>query len=236
VADGRERLFARPDAPHRVHDLLLVTAFAAGDVAPAERAQAQALVDACADCAALVADLRAIERATATLPAERRPRDFRLTPADAERLRPHSLRGRFRVLARPRLERAYPVATGLTALGITGLLVAGLSFSPGGSASTPAQEDAAGAAPMQLEAPPSTPPDLHVTSGGAATPPASTRVDAAAPAPTAVAERDAPNAETTAPVTPLLEPRTVIAVLSALAAIAGLGLFAAARRQRRDWR
>jgi hypothetical protein len=242
VADGRERLFARPDAPHRVHDLLLVTAFAAGDVTPTERLQGEALIAACPACAALVADVRAIERAMAALPADPRPRDFRLTPADAQRLRPHTLRGRFRVIARPRLERAYPIATGLTALGIAGLLVASLSFGPGGAVSMPGGAGAGDtrAAPMQLEATDAgatAPAENDVTGAGPAGTPGSS-VAAQAPAPTPLAATVAPVARADdlpadGTTTPGVEPRLVIAVLSGLAAVSGLALFVAARRERR---
>ncbi len=58
-----------------------------GDVDDRERASAQARIDECADCATLYADLLALSVATRAQPAATRPRDFRLTTADAARLR-----------------------------------------------------------------------------------------------------------------------------------------------------
>lgn len=118
--------FDRPDAPHPVHDLLLVAAFAAGDLEGGELARASALVDACAECRTLVSDLRAISRATAALPAPPSPRDFFVSHADAERLRPHGLRRLVAAIAGPRVQLARPIAGGLMMLGFAGLLVAAL--------------------------------------------------------------------------------------------------------------
>src|SRR5689334_7144368 len=75
---------------HDRHDPLLVAALAAGDLAGTDRDQAVALIRSCADCAALHDDLQAIARATASVPPPITTlhRDFRLTPADAARLRP----------------------------------------------------------------------------------------------------------------------------------------------------
>lgn len=228
MADRSPRLFASPEAPHRVHDLLLVAAYAAGDVTDAERTAVEALVAACPECAAVVADVRSIGRALAALPAERRPRDFRLTPADAERLRPHTLRGRFRILARPRLERAYPVATGLTALGLTGLLFASLSLAP--LAGTPVggnqRATDSSAAPLQVEMAPGATAPSDV--GMAGEQPAATLE----PAVEADEARDANQATTG----DLAWPYLVIGGLSVLATLAGVGLFLAARGQRRSWR
>ena len=114
----------RPD-----HDETLVARLAADDLAGREADVARALVVECPACAGLLVDLRAIASATAALPASRRSRDFRLTQADAARLRPAGWRrflGRF---GEPELSFTRPLAMGLTTLGIAGLVLTAL---PGG--------------------------------------------------------------------------------------------------------
>ncbi|MEO8273984.1 MAG: hypothetical protein ABI620_07950, partial [Chloroflexota bacterium] len=65
---------------HPDHDLLLIAADAAGDLAGTDRARAQALIQACESCADLQRDLVSIAAATRTLPAmAAAPRDFRLS-------------------------------------------------------------------------------------------------------------------------------------------------------------
>ena len=54
---------------HEDHDTMLVAALAAGDLAGTDRDQAIALIEGCTDCASLHDDLRAIARATSTLPS-----------------------------------------------------------------------------------------------------------------------------------------------------------------------
>ena len=122
---------------HAAHDLLLVAAFAAGDVDSADRAGAEALVAGCPECSALATDLVSIARATAEMPAPRRPRDFFVSPADAERLRPHGLRRLAGAIAGPRGQVARPLAGGLMMLGFAGLLVASLPrLSPFGASTS----------------------------------------------------------------------------------------------------
>jgi hypothetical protein len=155
---------------HTDHDLLLVAAFAAGDVEAGDLSRANALVGACGECATLAADLRAISRATAEMPAPRRSRDFFVSPADAERLRPHGLRRLTAATTRPRLGLARPLAGGLMMIGFAGLLVASLPGLGGSAGSAPADQR------LEYRASPAT--DSHVQ-GGPDAPGAS-----AAPAPT----------------------------------------------------
>ena len=81
-----------PYLPHSSpdHDETLIARLAVDDLADrrARRPARPRLVADCPACAELLADLRAIAAATAALPAPRRTRDFRLTEADAARLRP----------------------------------------------------------------------------------------------------------------------------------------------------
>jgi anti-sigma factor RsiW len=132
-----------PD-PHAQHDPLLVAALAAGDLATADRELAESLTSRCTDCALLEADLRAITAASAALPGRTRPRDFTLRAEDAARLRRRGWRGVVRAFAGPGAGALRPLATGLTTLGIAGLLVAAMpAFPLGGSAGTPALSAAA---------------------------------------------------------------------------------------------
>ena len=136
-------------AAHEAHDRLAVAAFAAGDATGAELDLAAALVAACPACAELHRDLRAITAglAATTDPATLaavapRPRDFRITAAQAARLRPAGWRRLLVPLAGPRFAFAAPLGTGLAAAGLAGILVAGAAGLPlgaGGSAAAPMQ-------------------------------------------------------------------------------------------------
>jgi hypothetical protein len=135
-----------PDVPdvkptsHDRHDPLLVAALAAGDLAGTDRDHATTLIQTCAECATLHADLIAIARATATVPPPivTRPRDFRLTPEQAARLRPSGWRRVIGAFASPRLAFTRPLAIGLTTIGLAGLLVTNIPLGFGlGSASSP---------------------------------------------------------------------------------------------------
>jgi Meckel syndrome type 1 protein len=119
----------------------LVVALDAGDLAGADRDRALALTAACAGCASLLGDLAAIRAATAALPAPARRRDYRLTEADAARLRPTPWRRFVHWLGAPQ-SSVRPLAGVLATLGIAGLL---LSTTPGlfGQAATTASMAAA---------------------------------------------------------------------------------------------
>lgn len=128
-------------AQHAGHDELRIVAFAAGDLEGDELSAASAVIAACGDCARLADDLALIQAATARLPAPPRRRDFRLTEADAVRLRPPGWR-RFLVrLASPGFAFTQPLAAGLATIGLAGLLVTtipGLLTGFAGSAASPA--------------------------------------------------------------------------------------------------
>ena len=111
---------------HAAHDPTWMAALAARepDLTPAETTRAQAALESCAVCADLFADLVAVSAAipSAALPA--RPRDFTLTPADAARLRSRGLRRWFSAIGSARDGITFPLALGLTTMGIAGLLLA----------------------------------------------------------------------------------------------------------------
>jgi hypothetical protein len=73
--------------PHLDHDLEIVASLLDRDLAGFDRAAAERQVEACASCSALLADLRSLASRTADVQTPARPRDFRLTAADAARLR-----------------------------------------------------------------------------------------------------------------------------------------------------
>ena len=130
-------------AAHAAHDPVLVAAYAAGDATGPELETATALVAACAACAALHHDLRAITAALPLMPAPRRTRDFRLTAEQAASLRPAGWRRLLAPFAGPRFAFAAPLGSGLAALGLVGILLAGTGLPLGGAT--------AGAAPAEAE-------------------------------------------------------------------------------------
>lgn len=127
---------------HAEHDPLLVAALAAGDLEPADRELGERLAS-CTECALLAADLRAIAKVTSTLPPRARPRDFSLRAEDAARLRRRGWRGFVAAFGGRRSAALKPLATGLTTLGIAGLLLAALPAVPLGGSGAPQQGAAA---------------------------------------------------------------------------------------------
>ena len=153
----------QPNLDHAQHDRTLIAGHAAGDLSDPDRSHAAALLAACRSCSQLHDDLLAIAAATRHLLAPQTPaRDFRLTEAQAARLR----RGNWlRALLRPfgaAGSAVRPAAAALTSLGVAGLLVATvLPGLLGGAATSAPAEDA--------------------TSGGAANAPAATAAPAFGP-------------------------------------------------------
>jgi hypothetical protein len=129
-------------ADHAAHDPTWMAALATRhtDLSKTERARAQAALESCGACADLFADLLAISAAIPSAPIPARPRDFTLTSADAERLRPRGLRRLLKAVGSARDGVTFPLALGLTTMGIAGLLVAtvptvsGLGGATGGAA------------------------------------------------------------------------------------------------------
>ena len=131
---------------HAAHDPTWMAALATRDPAlsPSERDRAQVVLETCGTCADLFADLVAVSAAIPSAAIPARPRDFTLTAADAARLRPGGLRRLLRAIGSARDGVTFPLALGLTTMGIAGLLVATVpSMSGLGGAAT-------GAAPEVL--------------------------------------------------------------------------------------
>ncbi len=131
------------------HDESLIARLAADDLGAREAIAARTLVEACPGCAELLSDLRQIARAARDLPTPRRQRDFRLTDADAARLRPNPWRGLLARFAEPSFGFLRPLATGLVGLGFVGLLLAALPgpFGSAGIGTTAESGRNAGGAP-----------------------------------------------------------------------------------------
>lgn len=231
---------------HTEHDPLLVAAFTAGDLGGADRERAELLASRCPDCALLAADLRAIATATAALPPAVRPRDFSLRAEDAARLRRRGWRGLVRAFAGPGSGALKPLATGLTTIGLAGLLLAAMpTIQIGGSAAAPGGAGgpaaaASGDLPKSVDtvggssasddpgrenwySAQSQPPALVPVAGPAASP---LRVDrGVADASAAPDVAQSPQPEIPAPVAPAVPAASPLVVLSGTFLIVGLGLF-----------
>jgi hypothetical protein len=121
--------------PHAAHDPGLIARHAAGDLEADERARVAAIIASCVDCSLLAADLASIAAATVELGAARpaRSRDYRLSAADAARLRQGDrLRRWLRPLAGRRFGFARPLGSIVIAAAIVGLLAGSLPASLGG--------------------------------------------------------------------------------------------------------
>lgn len=108
----------------------MVARFAAGDAYPEEVDRARALVESCADCALLADDIRLIAACTAELPPVNRTRDFRLTGADAERLRGSWLERFMRGVAVPRRPMLQPLGGAILAIGLALVVVVAIPGIP----------------------------------------------------------------------------------------------------------
>lgn len=134
---------ATPD-DHAAHDRQLVVAYACDDLPVAEQAEARALVARCRRCTALVNDIQTIAGALQREDvAPARERDFRLTAADADRLRGSVVTRLLRRIASPHLRVLQPLAAAAMTFGI--LLMATTAVLPNFSG-------AAGAAPVAQSA------------------------------------------------------------------------------------
>jgi hypothetical protein len=129
--------------PHASHDLELVAAAVAGDLGGAELLQVQAMLESCAACSELAADLRSLAAAVRSLPPPApTPRDFRLSAETAASLAGGARWRRIlRSLGSPS-SALRPLSTVLTTLGVAALLLATVQSLPFGFGG------ATGAAPL----------------------------------------------------------------------------------------
>jgi hypothetical protein len=111
-----DRLPTQPE--HRRHDQVLVGRFATGDALPSEADNARALIASCPDCAALATDMSAIVSQMRQLPTPPRPRDFRISVEQAERLRGSVLQRLLRTLAGPGWATLRPAAGVAMSIGL----------------------------------------------------------------------------------------------------------------------
>jgi hypothetical protein len=81
------------------------------------------VLDLCARCVRMYADLVALTAALTMSAVPARPRSFTLTADDARRLRPHGWRGWWSAVGSARDTVTRPLAIGLTTLGLAGLLL-----------------------------------------------------------------------------------------------------------------
>lgn len=127
-----------PGPDHQSHDRLLLVRLASDDLSREEQPAAEALRAACADCAALVRDIRLISRATARLPVPRRTRDFRLSSEQAHGARGSLMRRLMGRLSAPSLGILQPLGAAAVAIGFV-LVVVGMGL-PSMSGASPAEE------------------------------------------------------------------------------------------------
>ena len=101
----------QPTTPHAGHDRLLLVAGLDPDASAAEQARRKQQLESCAECRSLVAELALISAAVSNdLPRPARPRDFRLTVQQADRLRGSPLSRLLDRLAAPRFGSLQPLA------------------------------------------------------------------------------------------------------------------------------
>jgi hypothetical protein len=143
-ANGPDEAALAVAARHALHDEALVVALATGTLDPADdagdMARARALIDRCAACLALHADIGAIgdairADARGTIAA---PRDFRLSADDARRLGGFvRVDGFLARLRRSMTSFAKPLGASMATLGIVGILVGSTSLAGGTAMSVP---------------------------------------------------------------------------------------------------
>lgn len=124
-------------AAHASHEPTRIASLADHSLLAADRAAAEALVASCSACATIHADILALQAATKAMPVPARPREFILTLTDVARLRPGGWRRFVAAFGSSRDLLSRPLAAGLTALGLAGLLLATIpSVLTGGAASS----------------------------------------------------------------------------------------------------
>jgi hypothetical protein len=112
------------ESAHYAHDTLRIAAYTLGDLSANESAAAHRQIRDCRECAALHSDLTSLSTALTSLSkTATAPRDFRISPEQAARLRGGPWWRRIaRSIAAPR-GFGRPLATAFTTLGLVGLLI-----------------------------------------------------------------------------------------------------------------
>jgi hypothetical protein len=127
-------------ANHAAHDPTWMAALATRnpDLSPSERTRAETALESCGACADLFADLVAVSAAIPSAAIPARPRDFTLTATDAARLQRRGFARLFKGIGSARDRVTFPLAMGLTTMGIAGLLLATIpsAFSAAGGATS----------------------------------------------------------------------------------------------------
>jgi hypothetical protein len=140
-------------AAHARHDPLLIAQSLDRGV------RRSTMMELCARCAALYADLVALTMALPLSAVPSRPRDFRLSASDARRLERRRWRQWRAIIGSARDSLTRPIAIGLTTLGLAGLLVGagqtllpsvGAAIGAGSAGSAPHDRDAASAEPTNV--------------------------------------------------------------------------------------
>jgi anti-sigma factor RsiW len=111
---------------HAVHDPTWMAALASRDpdLSTADRTSAEAALASCGACADLFAELVAVSAAIPSAAIPARHRDFTLTAADAARLQRGGVRRWLAGIGSVRDGITFPLAMGLTTMGIAALLFA----------------------------------------------------------------------------------------------------------------
>lgn len=126
-APGRLGLdMTTPARDHTTHDPLLIAAHLDSTLDARDTERVEGWLAGCGACATLRTDLEALAAATRLLPTPPRPRDFRLTDADAARARGHGWRRVLAAFASPGASFTRPLAVGLTTMGLAGLIIANI--------------------------------------------------------------------------------------------------------------
>ena len=158
-------------AAHARHDRLLIAQ------SLDRGARRSPMLELCARCAALYADLVALTMVLPLSAVPSRPRDFRLSASDARRLERRRWRDRWVIIGSAGDSLTRPIAIGLTTLGLAGLLLGagqtllpsvGATIGAGPAASAPHDRDVASAEPTDVfialgVEPTAPPPEVAVT-------------------------------------------------------------------------
>jgi hypothetical protein len=121
-------------AAHATHDPECVSAYMDGALDAADAPLVASWLSACHQCASLRDDLAAIAEAHRAMSVPARSTDYRLSDSDAARLSRRGWRGWVALIGTSRDLVTRPLALGLTAIGIAGLLVTAGPLLPIGSA------------------------------------------------------------------------------------------------------